>query len=198
MNSELLGGLALFAFASSITPGPNNLMLLASGANFGLRRTLPHLAGVALGFVFLLLMVGTGLLQLFQALPGSQWLLKVAAVGYLSYLALRIATAAPATPEVAASGRPFSFWQAVAFQWVNPKAWTMALTAVAVYAPSQSLWAVAGVAGVFGLINLPCVSAWTLLGQRLRGLLADPRRMRLFNRVLALLLLGSLIPVLRS
>ena len=197
MTYKIIAALFVFALVSSITPGPNNLMLMASGANFGLRRTVPHMLGVAGGFVGMIVMVGAGLAQLFQIYPAAHTVLTVLSAIYLLYLAWKIATAGPARAGDA-TGKPLNFWQAAAFQWVNPKAWTMALTAVAVYAPSQSLWAVAGVAGVFGLINLPCVSAWTLLGQRLRGLLADPRRMRLFNRALALLLLGSLIPVLRS
>jgi threonine/homoserine/homoserine lactone efflux protein len=196
MEIEVLSGLAAFSFASSITPGPNNLMLMASGANYGFRRTIPHMLGVGIGFVFMVIMVGVGLVQVFNAIPASYMALKVVSVLYLLYLAMKIATAAPPTDGTRAEGRPFTFLQAAAFQWVNPKAWTMALTAVAVYAPSQSLVAVGLVAAVFGTINLPCVSVWTVMGEQLRHFLAEPARLRVFNWMMAFLLVGSLYPVL--
>lgn len=201
MPFELLTGLALFSFVSSITPGPNNLMLMASGANFGFRRTLPHMLGVGLGFTGMVTLVGLGLVGLFEAYPLSYDILKVVSVVYLMYLAWKIATsAAPAGSEVAqgAEGKPITFLQAVLFQWVNPKAWTMALTALTVYAPSQNLGAVLLVAAVFGLINLPCVSCWTLLGQQLQRLLTSRRRLVIFNVSMAVLLVASLYPVLLS
>ena len=195
MEIEILTGLAAFSFASSITPGPNNLMLMASGANYGFRRTIPHMLGVGIGFVFMVIMVGIGLVQVFNAIPASYLALKVVSVIYLLYLATRIATAAPPGDDAREAGKPFTFLQAAAFQWVNPKAWTMALTSVAVYAPSQSLLAVGLVALVFGAINLPCVSLWTVLGEQLRHVLSNPRRLRVFNILMALLLVGSLYPV---
>ena len=199
MPYELLAGLALFSFVSSITPGPNNLMLMASGANFGFRRTLPHMLGVGLGFTAMVTLVGLGLVGLFEAYPLSYDVLKVVSVIYLVYLAWKIATsAAPAGTDNAGGvrGKPLTFMQAVLFQWVNPKAWTMALTALTVYAPSQSLWSVLLVAAVFGLINLPCVSSWTLLGQQLQRLLTSQRRLVAFNISMAVLLVASLYPVL--
>ena len=196
MDFEILTGLAAFSFASSITPGPNNLMLMASGANYGFRRTIPHMLGVGIVFVFMVVMVGVGLVQVFNAIPASYVTLKVISVLYLLYLAAKIATAAPPAEGARSRGKPFTFLQAAAFQWVNPKAWTMALTSVAVYAPSQSLVAVGLVALVFGAINLPCVSAWTILGEQLRHFLAEPQRLRVFNWMMALLLVGSLYPVL--
>ena len=129
MTFELLFALAAFALVSSITPGPNNLMLMASGANYGFRRTLPHMLGVTLGFMLMVLLVGVGLVQVFDAFPVSYQLLKVVSVGYLLYLAWKIATAAPVNNGSDSEGAPFTFVQAALFQWVNPKAWTMALTA---------------------------------------------------------------------
>ncbi|MEP5569413.1 MAG: LysE family translocator [Halioglobus sp.] len=199
MTFELLAGLALFSFVSSITPGPNNLMLMASGANFGFRRTLPHMLGVGLGFTAMVTLVGLGLVGLFDAYPLSYEVLKVVSVVYLVYLAWKIATsAAPAGTEasVETQGKPITFIQAVLFQWVNPKAWTMALTALTVYAPSQNLTAVLIVAFVFGAINLPCVSSWTLLGQQLQRWLTSRRRLVVFNVSMAVLLVASLYPVL--
>lgn len=198
MSYELFAGLAMFSFVSSITPGPNNLMLMASGANFGLARTLPHMAGVALGFTGMVVLVGLGLLGLFDAYPVSYDMLKVCSIAYLLYLAWKIATASsnPAGEESEEStGTPMTFVQAVLFQWVNPKAWTMALTALSVYAPDQSLLAVLLVAAVFGAINLPCISVWTLAGLQLQRVLTSRRRLVAFNVSMALLLVVSLYPV---
>jgi len=194
MTHDLLLALALFAFVSSITPGPNNLMLMASGANFGFRRTLPHMLGIGLGFAFMVLMVGAGLIRLFEAVPATYTVLKVGSVVYLLYLAWKIANAAPARAG-AAGGRPFTFLQAAAFQWVNPKAWAMALTAISAYTPDRSLAAIALVALVFGAINLPSVSTWTVLGQQMARLLRAPRHLRAFNWTMAALLVASLYPV---
>lgn len=195
MTFDLFLALSLFAFVSSITPGPNNLMLMASGANFGFRRTIPHMLGVALGFVFMVLVVGAGLVQIFDAYPVSYLVLKVASVVYLLWLAWKIAHAAP-IQDGAASGQPMSFIQAAGFQWVNPKAWAMALTAISAYTPSQTLGAIALVGLIFGAINLPSVGSWTVIGQQMARILTNPRRMTVFNRVMAALLVASLYPVL--
>jgi threonine/homoserine/homoserine lactone efflux protein len=195
MTLETLSALALFAFVTSVTPGPNNLMLMASGANFGFRRTIPHMLGVALGFVLMAFLVGVGLAGLFQTYPLAVTVLEVASVGYMLWLAWKIARAA-APGEREATGNPITFLQAAAFQWVNPKAWAMALTAVTVYAPERSLAAVALVAAVFGAINLPSVSVWTVLGQQVRRVLTTGRRLVAFNWTMAVLLVASLAPVL--
>jgi threonine/homoserine/homoserine lactone efflux protein len=195
MMLETLPALALFAFVTSVTPGPNNLMLMASGANFGFRRTVPHMLGVSLGFVLMAFLVGVGLAGLFQTYPVAQTALKVISVVYMLWLAWKIAhAAAPKDREVGVS--PMTFLQAAAFQWVNPKAWAMATYAVTLYAPDRSLWAVALVAVIFGAINLPSVSLWTLIGQQLRRVLTDARRLTLFNWTMAGLLVLSLAPVL--
>ena len=196
MTYEIVLGLVLFSVVSSITPGPNNLMLMASGANFGFRRTIPHMLGVGLGFTLMVLMVGVGLVQVFNAVPVSYQILKIVSVVYLLYLAWKIGTAAPVAGEADAAGTPFTFVQAALFQWVNPKAWTMALTAVSVYSPSQSVAAMAFVAAVFGVINLPCISLWTTLGQQLQRILTSSTRLRAFNITMAVLLVSSLYPVL--
>ncbi|MEX0370358.1 MAG: LysE family translocator [Tateyamaria sp.] len=195
MNFDLVAALATFAFVSSITPGPNNLMLMASGANFGFRRTIPHMLGVGLGFVFMVLLVGAGLVQVFDAYPVSHMILKVVSVTYLLYLAHKIATAAPVA-EGASAGDPMTFLQAAAFQWVNPKAWTMALTAVTVYTPDTTFGAILLVGLVFGAINLPAVSSWTLLGQQMARILTSRARLTAFNWTMAVLLVASLYPVL--
>jgi len=196
MDPQLLVAFATFAFVSSITPGPNNLMLMASGANFGLRRTIPHMLGIGIGFTVMIVLVGVGLMGLFDAVPASYTILKIVSVAYLLWLALKIANAAAPGTTGRASGTPLTFLQAAAFQWVNPKAWTMALTAITVYAPDRSLGAIGLVALVFGLINLPTVSTWTLIGQQMQKLLTDERRLQIFNWTMAALLVASLWPVL--
>ena len=195
MTYDLLTALAAFAFVTSITPGPNNLMLMTSGANFGFRRTIPHMLGVGLGFVIMVILVGAGLVSVFDAYPVSYTVLKVFSVAYLLYLAWKIAGAS-APDEAGRSASPMTFLQAALFQWVNPKAWAMALTAVTVYAPSQSLAAIGLVALVFGLVNLPSVGSWTILGQQMRRFLTNPLRLRVFNISMALLLVASLAPML--
>jgi threonine/homoserine/homoserine lactone efflux protein len=195
MTSDLLLALAGFALVASITPGPNNLMLMASGANFGLRRTLPHMLGIGAGFVVMVTLVGLGVMRLFDAWPAAQSLLTAAGALYLGWLAWRIAGAAPPAAG-GPRGRPFTFLQAAAFQWVNPKAWTIALTAVTLYAPDRSLGAVLAVAAIFGAVNLPSVSLWAVMGAHLGRWLRAPGRLRAFNLTMAALLLASLWPAL--
>lgn len=195
MSIELLSALILFAFASSATPGPNNLMLMASGANYGFTRSIPHMLGISVGFALMIVLVGAGLAQIFEAYPVSYTVLKALSVLYLSYLAWKIATAAPIRKS-AEEGRPMTFLQAAAFQWVNPKAWAMALTALSVYAPSQTLTAFALVAVIFATVNLPAITFWTVLGQQMARILTNPRRLTTFNWTMAGLLIASLYPVL--
>jgi len=193
MNIEILTALCTFAFVASVTPGPNNLMLMASGANFGIRRSLPHLLGIVFGFSVMVVLVGTGLMQVFASYPLVYDLLRVFSVAYLGFLAWKIATAA--SLSVSASRDPLTVLQAALFQWVNPKAWAFALTLVTVYAPTQSLAAVGFVALVAALVNLPSIFVWIVLGNRLQRYLESGIRMRVFNLVMALLLLASLYPV---
>jgi threonine/homoserine/homoserine lactone efflux protein len=195
MTYDVLSALILFAFVSSITPGPNNLMLMASGANFGFLRTVPHMLGIGLGFTFMVLMVGAGLMQVFEAIPASHMVLKVLSITYLLYLAWKIGNSSPVADQTT-TGTPMTFLQAAAFQWVNPKAWTMALTAISVYAPDRTGWTIVLVAATFGAVNLPCVSSWTVIGQQMAKLLKSPRRLIAFNWTMAALLVLSIIPTL--
>jgi len=196
MNADLLLALLGFTFATSATPGPNNMMLLASGVNFGLRRTVPHILGVCAGHAFLVFMVSMGLSGLFHAVPQAIIILKVLSVAYMLWLAWKIAHAAAPRPGQA-GGKPFSFLQAAAFQWVNPKAWAMAMGAVSAYAGEGGLVAVLTISAVFAAVNLPSVSAWVILGEALRHWLQVPARLRAFNGTMAALLVASLVPVLR-
>ncbi|WP_090269051.1 LysE family translocator [Thalassovita taeanensis] len=194
MTYEILTALAAFAFVASITPGPNNLMLMASGANFGFRRSIPHMLGIGIGFTVMIILVGVGLIQIFDAVPVTHTILKVVGVLYLLWLAWKIAHAdMPDTRD--STGRPMTFIQAALFQWVNPKAWQMALTAITMYAPERSVLSILWVALAFGLINLPCISTWTVMGQQMRRLLSNRLRLRVFNWGMAALLVASLVPV---
>ncbi len=195
MQFELITALMAFAFVSSITPGPNNLMLMASGANFGFRQTIPHMLGVALGFTLMIVLVGVGLVQIFDVFPVTYKVLRICSITYLLYLAYKIATATAPQGTQISKKTPFTFVQAALFQWVNPKAWTMALTAVSVYSPTRSVETIVIVALVFGVINLPSVSVWTVLGQQLKAILTNSVRLRVFNFTMAFLLVGSLYPV---
>jgi len=194
----LLAPLLAFALVSVITPGPNNLMLMASGANYGFRRSVPHMMGIGIGFPAMVVLVGVGVMQVFDLWPSSYVALKVACVGYLVWLAWRIANAAPPpeTQEARAAGRPLTFLQSVAFQWVNPKAWSMALSAITLYAAGRDIGAVLWVAGVYVCVSVVSTTSWTVMGRELRRLMPGGVRLRLFNRVLAALLLATLIPFL--
>ncbi|WP_338551194.1 LysE family translocator [Roseovarius phycicola] len=195
MTPELFIALVGFAFITVITPGPNNLMLMASGANFGFRRTIPHMLGIGLGFPSMIFLVGIGIMQLFDMWEPSYTILKCLSVIYLLYLAWKIANATP--PEHAQSeGSPLTFLQAAAFQWVNPKAWSMALSAITLYATSRDLQAVLWVSGAYIAMSVVSTTSWTTLGQQMRRFLNSPTRLRVFNIVMAILLVSTLIPVL--
>jgi len=199
MTTELFAALAVFAFVSSITPGPNNLMLMTSGINFGIRRTVPHMLGVSLGFTLMIALIGLGVMKVIEAVPGSMMFITVASGLYLLYMAWKIATTNTSPTENgagAAKSKPFTFLQAALFQWVNPKAWTMALTAISAYAPKSQGWVgVFIVAGVFGIINLPSTAAWAVMGAKMRMFLSNSIRLKTFNVIAALLLVASLYPM---
>jgi threonine/homoserine/homoserine lactone efflux protein len=196
---NLLTAFILFAFVSSITPGPNNTMLLASGVNFGFRRSVPHALGVSIGFMLMVLAVGFGLGAVFTAVPVAYTVLRYAGAAYLLYLAYRIATSGPMNSAGADGERqPMSFLAAAAFQWVSPKAWVMAIGAITTYTPADGYIAnVFVVALVFAIVNLPSVCVWVGCGTALRRVLQDRRWLRLFNGLMAALLVASLYPLLR-
>ena len=196
MTPELMLAFVGFAFVSSITPGPNNTMLLASGVNYGFRRTMPHIAGISLGCVFMLILVGLGLGQVFTAIPQLYDVLRYAGAAYLLWLAWKIATSGPMVDQEAA-GRPLTFLQAAAFQWVNPKAWILVVGAASTYAPRENFQRnVVVLAILLGLVNAPSICVWAGFGTALRPLLSHPSRVRVFNIVMALLLVASLLPML--
>jgi threonine/homoserine/homoserine lactone efflux protein len=196
LTPELIIGLCLFAFAGSITPGPNNAMLLASGANFGVRRTLPHMLGVAIGFALLILACGLLLGGLFAASPMLHTVLKVAGAVYLAWLAWKIARSDKPAGAGGTEARPLTFVQGAVFQLVNPKGWAMALSAAAGYAPPDAYVAnVAAMTAIIFVINMPCIAVWTVFGASLRGWLAKPGRLKRFNWLMAALLIASIPPM---
>ncbi|AXI44952.1 hypothetical protein C1J03_02225 [Sulfitobacter sp. SK012] len=196
MNTEVLPALALFVFVSSATPGPNNLMLMASGANFGFLRTLPHMLGISLGFMVMLILLGSGVVQVFDGFPVIYTVLKVASVIYMLWLAWKIAHAAPVEKRDAA-GKPLTFLQSATFQWVNPKTWAMAITAITVYIGDAGLFFLGIAACIFGIVNIPSMLLWTTLGQQMARILKNPKRLKVFNWTMAALLVASLYPVLQ-
>jgi len=194
---DLLLPLISFAFVSSVTPGPNNLMLLASGVNFGFSRTIPHMLGIGAGFMLMILLIGIGLGELFRLVPELYVGLRYVGAAYMLLLAWRLARAG-GVGDAERPSRPMSFLQAAAFQWVNPKAWVMAVYAIATFTlPTQYLVSVLVVTLVFGLINIPCVGSWAMFGTALRRYLTEPRIVRVFNGVMAALLVASIVPILR-
>lgn len=196
MPPDLLIAFAAYAFVTSITPGPNNTMLLVSGANFGFRPTFPHIVGVNLGFSAMVLAVGLGIGGVFVAFPLLHAVLRYGGALYLLYLAWQIARSGGISGE-GGRGKPMTFPQAAAFQWINPKAWIMAIGAVATYTPRNGyFFNILIVTLIFTLVNGPCVAAWAGFGTLLKGLLARPALLRVFNVAMALLLVASLYPIL--
>ncbi|MBU58895.1 MAG: lysine transporter LysE [Alcanivorax sp.] len=194
MPVEQLIALIGFVAVMTGTPGPNNLMLMASGANAGFRRSLPHILGIAFGCQVMLLCVALGLGSLLSRFPQAVTVLRLGGALYLLYLAWRLARARPPGPDHR-DARPLTFTQAALFQWVNPKAWMMSLTGMATFTqPAHFSASVALVAGAFLIVGLPLISAWNLFGAALKSRLHQGHRLAVFNRAMALLLVASLYP----
>jgi threonine/homoserine/homoserine lactone efflux protein len=197
--SELFLALVAFCAVTLVTPGPNNVMLMTSGLNYGFQRSQPHLWGVTLGFAIMVLAVGLGLGAVFAAYPMVYTILKYAGAAYLLYLAWMIAISGPVEGEDAASGKPLTFMQAAAFQWINPKGWVMAVGSVSAYAGIAVFpYNMVVITALFCVLGVLSSSLWTALGQSLRRLLTDVRAVRVFNAAMALALVASLWPVLKD
>lgn len=193
MNFTTFFVLLSFVTATTITPGPNSVMIMASGVNFGFRRTTPHIAGVAMGVTLVLFLVGFGLSKILDEVPLLRSALMVLSTVYLLYLAWKIANAAP-PKEQAGKARPLTFLQAVAFQWVNPKVWALGLSAATIYIPQHSLSLSLIVALTFGGVGIASNSFWARSGTVVRKYLSSHTHLRVFNIAMALLLVASLIP----
>ncbi|MGF1688193.1 LysE family translocator [Photobacterium japonica] len=195
MEHQQLIALFTFAFVTIITPGPNNIMLMTSGANVGFMKTLPHMLGVTVGFSAMVTLIGIGLVGIFHAYPWLHNVLQAVSIMYLLYLSYAIATSRAPTERGDDQYRPLTFWMAASFQWVNPKGWSMALSTVTLYNPEGNWHGIVIIALVFALVNLPSTGIWTLAGQKLQQVLTHPTRLRMFNYAMAGLLLVSIVPV---
>lgn len=194
MTWTLFSGLLMFSTVAAFTPGPNNLMALASGANWGYRRTLPHILGVCVGFLIMLLLVGAGLGSLFKAIPTAYIILKFAALAYLLFLAWKIASS-KGIGESKKTDKPITFLGSAAFQWINPKAWIAAITVVASFTIPESYWPSLLIGGCANLIlAFSAVSTWALFGTIVKSWLSAPIRLRIFNWSMAALLVLSVLP----
>jgi threonine/homoserine/homoserine lactone efflux protein len=196
MSHTLLIAFVLFATVMFFTPGPNNIMLLSSGLTYGFRRTLPHIAGITIGFAFMVGAVGLGLGTVFIAYPVLQTILKYAGVAYLVYLAAVIAMAEPVLPDQDNRRGPMTFWGAAMFQWINAKGWVMVIGTITAYAAIAAYpWNITIQVALSLLLGVLSCSAWASFGSSLRPILSSRRAVRAFNIVMALLLLASLYPV---
>jgi threonine/homoserine/homoserine lactone efflux protein len=182
---------ATYSFVMSITPGPNNVMLTASGATFGFRRTIPHMLGISVGFAFELLAVCAGLGAVFTRWPELQTVLRWIGALYLLYLGVKMLGSGPANAQ--ASARPVTFLEAAIFQFLNPKAWVITLTAATLFLPHDLgvLAAGAYMLGVMVLIQTPSIAVWALFGSSLRGLLERPASRMGFNAAMAVALAAT-------
>jgi threonine/homoserine/homoserine lactone efflux protein len=195
MSQPLFIAFVVFAAVMFFTPGPNNIMLLSSGLTYGFRRTLPHMAGVVIGFAFMVGAVGLGFEAIFVAYPVLQTILKYAGAAYLVYLAGVIATSGPATPGQN-NARPLTFWGAAMFQWINVKGWVMVIGTITAYAAIASFpWNILMQVVISLLMGTVSCIAWALFGSALRPWVTSARAVRVFNVVMAILLLASLYPV---
>lgn len=196
MPLDLVIALTGFALVMAGTPGPNNMMVLTSGVNFGFRRSVPHMLGIAIGFGVMNGLVGLGLGQIFERWPVIYTAMKVIGALYLLWLAWGIARS-DAVEGGPARGAPMTFLQAAAFQWVNPKAWVIAVGAVSAYSqPGNYLLSIVIISAVMTVVTLPCTAVWAAFGSAMRHLLRDPRMVRVFNWSMAALLVASLWPII--
>jgi threonine/homoserine/homoserine lactone efflux protein len=196
MPLDVFLALVTFSLVMAFTPGPNNIMLAASGVNFGFARTVPHIAGVSIGFIVLMFACGTGLAIVFAAMPSLQLALKIAGAAYMLWLAFKVATAHQARENGSDRARPITFWHAVAFQWVNPKGLVATMSAIAVYVrPGHERQDLAVMLAVFAFATVGSATTWAGFGVGLRRFLRDPLHARIFNGAMALLLVASIVPM---
>ncbi|MDP2285506.1 MAG: LysE family translocator [Pseudohongiella sp.] len=196
MSTEFVISVFLFALSSAITPGPNNVMLMSSGVNYGVRRSLPLVMGVIIGFPAMFLAIGLGLGTVFQRYPIIHDVITVVGIAYLLYLAWKIAgSGKPVHADPKA--RPLTFVQAALFQWVNPKAWIMAMGAIAAFTTTgpDINQQVFNITGIFMTASVPSAWTWLLFGVGLQRLLADDVWRQRFNWLMAALLVVSMVPV---
>lgn len=196
LSQRLLLAFLAFIFVMFFTPGPNNIMLMSSGLTYGFRRTLPHMAGVTLGFAFMIASVGIGLGAIFIACPVLESVLKYAGAAYLVYLAIVIASSGPSSAEKAERRGPMTFWGAAMFQWINGKGWVIVIGTITAYAAvARFPWNIVIQTAISLAVGTASAAAWVLFGSVLRPVRESARSVRIFNIVMAVLLLASLYPV---
>jgi len=190
---------ALFAISASVTPGPNNIMVMTSAVNFGLRKSIPLLSGICIGFALMLLLVGLGFGQLFELFPSLHFIIKCLGSAYLLYLAWLIANSSAVTANSEQS-KPLTFIKGALFQWVNGKAWVVATGAIAAFTSvgagyyEQTLM----LALTFLVVAFPCVGVWLLFGALLKNALTNSYYRKCFNYTMAVLLVLSVVPVVNE
>jgi len=196
---EFYLAILLFTTTASITPGPNNIMIMASGVNFGVKRSIPHVLGICLGFPVMVIALGLGLGTIFESIPILHDVIKILGVSYLLYLAWLVASSSP-LKEISVAAKPLRFDQAVLFQWVNPKAWVMATGAISTYTTTagDTLTQVLFIAFAFFITAASSVMIWLIFGAGLKRYLENPRHNRTFNISMALLLIASMSPVISN
>ena len=201
LSFDLLSAMVLFAFVTSITPGPNNMMVLASGVNYGFRLTLPHMLGISIGHCVMLVAVGIGFGELLLRFPTIYVAIKVLGFVYMLYLAWTIATSKSnnSASNYENGTKPLSFIEAAAFQWVNPKAWVMAIGFFSNYITKEAgIETIAMCSVLFSLVNFPSIAVWALLGSRMRKLFEVNVYAKIFNVTMAVLLVVAMVPSLLS
>jgi len=187
----------MFSFATSMTPGPNNIMLLSSGLTFGYKRTIPHILGVVIGFPLMTIFVGLGLGEFFKVYPFAFTVLKIAGVLYLLWLAWKIANSTPKFKENDENSEPLTFMQILLFQWINPKNWMKIITAMSVYVTSveNATNQIIIITMIFFLTVIISANSWSLGGVVLKKLIKSDIGIKRFNIGMAILLILSMIPI---
>lgn len=187
--------LIIFCFSTTITPGPNNLMIMMSGSKFGVKSSLPHYLGICIGFALMVALVGLGLGEIFTRWPILHWIIKYVGAFYMLYLAWQIIRSTSELKTVSAKSKPLNFVQALLFQWINPKAWIMAVGAISAYSVvnSSMLSQALIIAGVYFIVGLPCIGMWLIGGVGVSRYLKHPKHLHYFNLTMGTLLILSIL-----
>ncbi len=192
---EYYVSLCIFTFVAGITPGPNNMMLMTSGLNHGIRKSIPHYLGICIGFPVMVAAIGFGMGAVFSKYPSIYLYLKISGITYLIYLAWKIANAG-SQHAAQQTKEPFSFIQAAAFQWLNPKAWAIGIGALAAFTTKENFTiSVLAVIFVYLMMGFICMGLWLKIGQSLKGILYTRTRVQFFNVTMAVLLVISVVPM---
>lgn len=197
MSLTLYLAFVLYAFVTTVTPGPNNLLALSTGVNFGIKRTIPLVIGICFGFSIMFVLIALGMNQIFIRYPVIIPVLKILGSLYILYLAYLIARAGDLDQNKSSQLQPLGFWKGAFYQWINPKSWIVLIGAVTAYTNDMTTAGQIWFIGLlYGLIGIPCVMLWAVIGGKLSYFLTQGNRMKIFNRTMGLLLALSLIPIM--